>query len=265
MSEQHLHSSENESAYRRPFETEGVYSAQTICRKVNNETRDYVDELLADRLNIVRSHAVSGLLVDLCCATGDHLLSLADIAEDALGIDFSQPYIAKAKSDAAEHNVGNTLFIVGNAKTLPLRDQSVGTLYSFSSLYTIRDVCPVFAEIGRVLKPGGRAILDLQNSRSLNAFCVRNYYQDFAPTFPISLGQMASLISRNDLRVIEHRAFQILPLWAGRPRWLWPLLHPYWKIIMKYRLGGRMIDEWVSGAWPFKLFAYRHVMVMQKN
>ena len=24
---------------------------------------------------------------------------------------------------------------------------------------------------------------------------------------------------------MEHRAFQILPLWAGKPRWLAPLLH----------------------------------------
>lgn len=255
----------DESAYRRPFETEGVYSAQTICRKANAETRDYVDELLSDRLNIVRAHLTPGVLLDLCCATGDHLLSLRDIAEEALGIDFSQSYIAKARSDAAEKNAGNIAFVVGNAKALPLGSQSIGTLYSFSSLYTIRDVSPVFTEIARVLKPGGCAILDLQNSRSLNAFCVRKYYQHFAPTFPISLSRMFSLISKNELRVIEHRSFQILPLWAGRPLWLWPLLHPFWKVIMKHRFRGRMIDEWVSSAWPFKLFAYRHVMVLKKK
>jgi hypothetical protein len=106
--------------------------------------------------------------------------------------------------------------------------------------------------------------LDLQNSQSLNAFCVRNYYKDLAPTFPISLSRMAALIGENNLRVLERRSFQILPLWAGRPSWLWPLLHPRWKRIMKRRFKGRMVDEWVSGTWPFRLFAYRHLVVVEK-
>ncbi|KRR18501.1 class I SAM-dependent methyltransferase [Bradyrhizobium retamae] len=263
MPEQHKQAPTDESAYRLPFEVEGVYSTSTICRKVENEARDYVDELLSDKLSIVRAHVRPGMLVDLCCATGGHLLDFSLLAEEAVGIDFSQPYIAQAKRDAAEQKVLNVRFLVGNAKALPLRDQSVGTLYSFSSLYVIPDIKGVFTELGRVLKPGGRAILDLQNSWSLNAFCVRRY-ADLAPSFPISVNQMFSLALENNFAIVEHRAFQILPLWAGKPKWLWPLLHPGWKRIMKRRVRGRMLDEWVSSSRLLKPFAARHLIVIEK-
>jgi len=263
MPEQRLQASSDEAASRRRFETEGVYSRRTICRELQNEARDYIDELLADKLDIIRAHIQPGMLVDLCCATGGHLLDLSGLAEESIGLDFSQPYIAKAKKDAAERKVLNVQFVVGNAKALPLRDCSVGTLYSLSSLYVIPNVDDVLAELNRVLKPGGRAILDLQNSWSLNAFCVRQY-TDIAPSFPISIKQMRSLIFENKLLIVEHRAFQILPLWAGKPNWLWPLLHPGWKRIMKRRIKGRMLDEWISNSWLFKRFAARHLIVIEK-
>jgi SAM-dependent methyltransferase len=263
MPEQGLQASSDEWASRRRFETEGVYSSRTICRKLQNEARDYIDELLADKLDTIRAHIQPGMLVDLCCATGGHLLDLSGLVKEAVGIDFSQPYIAKAQQDAAEQEIPNVRFVVGNAKALPLRDQSIGTLYSLSSLYVIPNVEDVLAELNRVLKPGGRAILDLQNSWSLNAFCVR-HYADIAPTFPMSVGQMRSLILKNNFLIVEHRAFQILPLWAGKPDWLWPLLHPGWKRVMKHRLKGRMIDEWISNSWLLKRFAARHLIVVEK-
>lgn len=250
---------------RRPFETEGVYSVQAICRQVHEGSGDYIDELLADKISMVRAHIRPGLLVDLCCATGGHLFSFSDVTDEALGIDFSRPYIAKAYADANAKGIRHIHFIVADAKSLPLASQSVGTLYSFSSLYTIKNIDDVFSELQRVLKPGGRLILDMQNSRSLNAFCVRRYYTDWAQTYPIPVKRMFSIIANNGLNLVEHRAFQILPLWAGKPLWLWPLLHPAWKRIMKRRIKGRMVDEWISNTWPFKQFSYRHLFVLQRD
>src|SRR3546814_5543574 len=88
------------------------------------------------------------------------------------------------------------------------------------------------AETGRVLRPVVRCVLDLVNSRSLNAICVRAY-TELPPTFHVTVTEMERLCRENGLRIIEHRRFQLLPLWAGKPRWMWPLLHPAWKTLMR--------------------------------
>ena len=66
------------------------------------------------------------------------------------------------------------------------------------------------------------------------------------------------------LRVIRRRAFQLLPLWAGKPRWLWPLLHPFWKKLFSTRVGGKMLDEWFRGLPGARSFAFRHLLVCQR-
>jgi SAM-dependent methyltransferase len=248
---------------RRAYETEGIYSARTICRKTQNGAREYVDELLSDKLDTVRKNIGPGLIVDLCCGTGDHLFGLCGPVRPGLGLDFSIPYIASAKKVAEEAGLSTITFAVANATALPLPAESVGTLYSLSALYQVPEIERVVTEVSRVLAPQGRAILDLGNSSSLNAISSRSY-----PELPrmtaIPINRMLELFEIDNLSVIEHRAFQILPLWAGRPRWLWPLLHPGWKRIMQKRLYGKMVDEWVSSAPVLKAFAFRHLIVVEK-
>lgn len=248
---------------RRAYESEGIYSIQTICRKTHDGAREYVDELLSDKLGTVRKHLRPGLLVDLCCGTGDHLLKLCPPGRPGLGVDFSNPYVDAAKRKAKEVGLPNITFVVADATALPLRVASVGTLYSFSALYQVPNIELVVADVSRVLAPCGRAILDLGNSTSLNAICCR-FYPGLPRMTAIPINRMIKLFAANRLTVIEHRAFQILPLWADRPRWLRPLLHPAWKRIMKMRLGGRMIDEWLSSSPLLKAFAFRHLVVVEK-
>jgi ubiquinone/menaquinone biosynthesis C-methylase UbiE len=206
----------------------------------------------------------SGLLVDLCCATGEHLFALSGESSRCLGIDFSRPYIDKAKERAAELGLTHVEFEVGDGKNIPLPDESVSTLYSFSALYAIPGVDEVIKEIARVLTVGGRCVLDLGNSRSLNAVCVRAYVE-LPPVFYIPVPEMMRLCELNNLSIVEKRFFQLLPLWADKPRWLWPLLHPVWKRVMARRIGGQMLDEWLSSSRLFRRFAFRHVLVCEKG
>lgn len=249
---------------RRAYETEGTYSVQTICRKTQDGAREYVDELLADKLETVRRHLRPGLLVDLCCGTGDHLLTLCPPARPGVGLDFSIPYIRAARKNAEEAGLSNVAFAVADATALPLQTASVGTLYSLSALYQVPDNVSVVAEVSRVLAPRGRAILDLGNSRSINAVCCRSY-SELPRMTAIPINRMISVFKANGLSLVEHRAFQILPLWAGKPQWLWPLLHPMWKRPMKVRVLGKMIDEWISSSAVLRPFAFRHLVVLEKE
>ncbi len=253
-----------ERTIRETYEAESIYKTGTICHRLRADSREYHDRLLAAKFELVRRHCVDGLLVDLCCATGAHLFALADLSGECLGLDFSRPFVASAAVRAVALDLGHVRFAVADATSLPLSENSIATLYSFSALYAIPRVERVIEEIARVLRPGGRCVLDLGNSRSINAICVKAY-TELPPTFHLTVAEMEAMCRRYGLEIIERRSFQLLPLWADKPRWLWPLLHPGWKRLMSIRLGGRMIDEWISGAPLLNRFAFRQVLVCEKR
>lgn len=252
-----------DQSIRNAYEGGQIYKTETINLALREDAQSYVERLLNDKIETVRRHAGQGLLVDLCCGNGEHLFALQEGGVDSLGIDFSRPFIDHAREQVSKRNLSNIRFEVGDARSLPLADVSVGTLYSFSSLYMIPGLGEAIREVARVLRPGGRCIFDLANSQSLNAICVRAY-KDLPPSFHLPVAEMKALCTQNGLRIIEHRRFQILPLWADRPRWLWPLLHPMWKRVLSRRLAGRMLDEWISSMPLLRRYAFRHIIVCEK-
>ncbi|MBR1236299.1 class I SAM-dependent methyltransferase [Bradyrhizobium sp. AUGA SZCCT0182] len=256
--------SSTEKAIKEAYEAGKIYKTSTICAHADRNSPEYAHRLLWEKIELVRKHARPGRLVDLCCATGVHLIELADLSEDAVGIDFSAPFIEKAKADAIAAGLRHLRFMEGDAKAIPLDGGTVSTLYSFSALYVIPDLNKVISEVARVLEPSGRCVLDLGNSRSLNTYCVSKY-TELPPSFHLPLPTILKVLSDNGLSVVEHRAFQLLPLWADRPGWLWPLLHPKWKSLMGHRVRDRMIDEWISNLPGLKNYAFRHLIVAEKR
>ena len=245
------------------YEDGKTYRRDTICLEAERNAPEYAVRLLWDKHETIRRHLQPGTLVDLCCATGVHLIGFAPLVREAIGVDFTASYIEKAVEDARNARLSNARFEVGDATNLTLDDGTVDTLYSLSALYIIPNLEAVIGEVSRVLRVGGRCILDLGNSRSLNSYCV-SHYTELPPSYHIPVSEMRAMLRRHDLKIVEHRAFQILPLWAGKPSWLWPLLHPGWKTIMRRRVRGRMVDEWVSNLPGLRHFAFRHVIVAEK-
>jgi ubiquinone/menaquinone biosynthesis C-methylase UbiE len=254
----------DDRAARAAYERNVTYKVDSVSGRENEGSTDYADRLLHEKLNVVRQHLQSGLLVDLCCATGQHIWSLRRPDQETIGLDFSVPFLLAADKARLAIGANDVAFVAADARCLPLPSASVGTLYSLSALYQVPEIEKVFAEISRVLRGGGRCILDLGNSRSINSFCVRGYYTELPRSYAIPVGRMRELFARNNMRIVEHRAFQILPLWAGRPRWLLPLLHPLWRWLLAKRVAGRMLDEWISSFPLLKPFAFRHLIVGEK-
>jgi ubiquinone/menaquinone biosynthesis C-methylase UbiE len=241
-----------------------TYSADRISKAVNEESRAYFDVLLREKLGLVRGQPSKRRVLDLGCATGEHLLHLAPELGEGIGLDFSRPYLERAQENRKRSGAGNVRFVQGNARRLPFHDGAFDVVYSFSSLYCMPDLGEVIAEITRVLSPGGRGILDMGNQDSLNTLVVRAH-PELAHPYHMSVGRMEKLMCRAGLDVIEHRAFQILPLWGDRPGWLRPLLNSCWKAILQKPIGGRMLDEWISGMPLLNRLAFRHLFVVAKN
>ena len=159
------------------------------------------DILLKLRIDTVRAMCTpSTRLLDVCCASGEHLLHLAGAVDTGVGVDFSQQFLDAARRRALERAVPNAAFIHANARALPLADGCMDIAYSFSSLYYIPEVIQVFREVWRVLAPGGCFVAELGNLWSLNTIVCRAY-PELAHPCHIPVAQMVRDIGQAGFRI----------------------------------------------------------------
>ena len=74
----------------------------------------------------------------------------------AIGVDMTDEMLSLARRNAAEAGASNVEFRKGTIEALPLDDASVDVVISNCVINLASDKGAVFAEIARVLKPGGR-------------------------------------------------------------------------------------------------------------
>lgn len=77
----------------------------------------------------------------------------------AYGVDFLPEMIELARSNAADAGVINVEFRQGMIEDLPLADDSVDVVISNCVINLAPDKGPVFRELARVLRPGGRVAI----------------------------------------------------------------------------------------------------------
>ena len=108
-----------------------------------------------DRLGLARGDRV----LDLGCGEGRHVHAFHGAAGvETVGLDAHGPSLAKAAEGLEMLGVGDggTLLIQGDAYRLPFGDGAFHVVVCCEVLEHLPDVDAALAEIGRVLKPGGR-------------------------------------------------------------------------------------------------------------
>jgi demethylmenaquinone methyltransferase/2-methoxy-6-polyprenyl-1,4-benzoquinol methylase len=91
------------------------------------------------------------LVADLACGTGDLCRELSRDGYRAVGFDFSLGMLAKATTDVP--------LVQADVLRLPLADRSIDGATCGFALRNVADLAAFFAEMARVLRPGGRISL----------------------------------------------------------------------------------------------------------
>jgi SAM-dependent methyltransferase len=101
-------------------------------------------------------------LLDVGCSWGRWCLAAAQLGYRPVGVDPSLGAIMAARRVTAQQGI-DARFVVGDARFLPFRDQSIDQVFSYSVLqhFSYEDAAEAVASIGRVLPAGGRSMIQM--------------------------------------------------------------------------------------------------------
>ena len=103
--------------------------------------------------------ALDAVVIDLCCGSGDLMLSLAKRrGATVFGSDFCHPMLIEASRKAATHKAVTPLF-EADAMNLPLASSSTDVLTVAFGFRNLANYEKGLREMYRVLKPGGTAAI----------------------------------------------------------------------------------------------------------
>ena len=125
-------------------------NAQALARKVVSAWQLPIEWL---------SIPAGGVALDVGSGPGNVTAALARATGDdglALGVDISEPMLARSVSAEAADNVA---FLRADAQQLPFRNETFDAVISLAVLQLIPNPTTTLTEIVRVLKPGGRVAI----------------------------------------------------------------------------------------------------------
>lgn len=246
-----------------------IYTEKNVSLDNGNAKSPYNRWLIDFYFSLIEKYGTGNDVLDLCCGSGSLLLPSFHLMKSAVGVDFSSMMLNSLKKNINGPIPKNLTLALGDANYLPLKSSIVDFAYSFTSLYYVPNVEKAIKETARVLRPGGYAALELGNLWSINTIVTDRYHkeQSWAKSFHIPYHDMHKFLSEAGFSVLEQRSFQLTSNY-GVPRslfYLLPVSGRYLKKILGKVIGNRMLDEYISSAWPLKYFAFRHIFICQKQ
>lgn len=106
------------------------------------------------------------IILDLCCGQGRHARRFSDLGCQVVGLDSSRYLLDEAKKSIDDKNVG---LIEGDMRQIPLKNVADAVVSLFTSFGFFDELGnrQVVSEIARVLKPGGKLLIDYWNPHTV--------------------------------------------------------------------------------------------------
>ena len=202
-------------------------------------------------------------VLEVGCAKGLHMLRLAPHCREVVGVDINDRMLAKAEQAIGAQGLGNAQVQRMNATDLGFPDASFDVVYSFSTLILVPEAELAVAEIARVLRPGGTAVLDITGRWNLSQRHWGAWYRSQGHpgvrsfTWPSARGLLDSVA----LDVVDAPAVGFLDQW----RYLPVLRRAGFLDRVIHRPGERDLDFMVSNLRPLRRLANRWYVVCRKR
>lgn len=105
------------------------------------------------------THYAGGKLLDVGCGSKPYKALFQSKVDEYLGLDIPHEYRPVGGHGMGDGKAQRNIDVYGNALTLPFADATFNTVVSFQVLEHVPEPQVMFAEMTRVLKPGGHLIL----------------------------------------------------------------------------------------------------------
>ena len=96
-----------------------------------------------------------GVAAELCCGHGEAISLFGARMARGIGLDISTQMLRLARSGRGSDQL---CFVQGDATNLPLAPASFDTVFMLGGIHHVPDRQRLFAQVARILKPGGRFI-----------------------------------------------------------------------------------------------------------
>jgi len=172
------------------------------------------------KLRILEKYARSdSVCLDIGAATGLFSIPLAPQVKEIHAIDLSPEMVAQCRVNAEKAGVNN-LFVYERSATAPgFEDASFDLIFSFATLAVVPQVEQAYAEIARLLKPGGIAVLDITGRHNLSRRRWERFYRKqghFGMNY-YRLDEIRAIFSALGLHVLENHCTGLLDQWKYIP------------------------------------------------
>lgn len=112
-----------------------------------------------EALKQTAQHYTKPKVLDLGCGAGHVSFAMAPFADSVIAYDLSQRMLGVVKATANDRSLHNIEIQSGTAEKLPFYSDSFDIVVTRFSAHHWEDVPTALAEIRRVLRPGGRAVV----------------------------------------------------------------------------------------------------------
>jgi SAM-dependent methyltransferase len=147
-----------------------------------------------------------GTVAEICCGRAEAFHLLGRRIQRGVGVDISVSMLEAAVRD---HGAEGLSFVQGDATTLPLASEAFDAVFMLGGIHHVRDRQALFAEVARILKPGGwfyfrEPVSDFALWRWLRAIIYRlSPMLDHQTERPLRYQETAPLLSANGLSLVD--------------------------------------------------------------
>jgi ubiquinone/menaquinone biosynthesis C-methylase UbiE len=160
-------------------------------------------------------------VLEVGCGYGEWMIPLSPMVKSVCGFDIHPSVIDMAGRKFAKHGASNCSAVVNDGLTIPYEDGRFDLVYSISVFQHLPRaiVHGYIAEIARVLKPNGRALMHFRNADNVGPYppladdIAANHTGDFSVGWTADQVREACLESFNAVNVFDIGLFLVARAW----------------------------------------------------